>query len=231
MTTAANWIARTLVLIGSWPALAASPDQLKSAVAISVYDLARIGAKTLAQAEDIATRIFMTAAIDTRWTEPPILSPADLLSDFSAVTGGECARPLNSADVRVQILSRAPSGFAPQALGYSLPCAERGVQVTIYADRVEAVASGTLAVFYRVLGYTLTHEIAHVLLRSAAHDRSGLMKGVWSKGDWQRAAVAIIPFTSDQARRMTGWLPRNEGANPVAYLDGHSVSAGSAADP
>jgi hypothetical protein len=46
----------------------------------------------------------------------------------------------------------------------------------------------------------VAHELGHVLLRSSAHDSSGLMKGVWAKSDWQRAAVTIIPFTPDQAR-------------------------------
>src|SRR5205085_12404172 len=115
-----------------------------------------------------------------------------------------------SATMRAEILPHAPRGFSPQALGYALPCAERGMQVTIYADRVESVSSSTLAGFHRVLGHALAHEIGHVLLRSCAHDNSGLMKGVWAKSDWQRAAITIIPLTSGQARRVREELQRIE---------------------
>jgi hypothetical protein len=75
-----------------------------------------------------------------------------------------------------EILPHAPRGFSPQALGYALPCAKSGMQVTIYADRVETVSWTTLAGFYRVLGHALAHEVGHVLLRSCAHDDSGLMR-------------------------------------------------------
>src|SRR3954467_3786053 len=58
--------------------------------------------------------------------------------------------------------------------------------------------------FYRELGYALAHETGHVVLRSSAHERHGLMKAVWAKDDWQRAAVAIIPFTLEAAKEMAG---------------------------
>jgi len=214
MTTTTTRILHVLVLASSWRALAAEPEHWGSTVTISVYDIARIGSKTLWRAEDLATRIFITGDIDARWTMANVSSATDLVSDFSPVTGNECAKPFQSAFVQVQILRHAPSGFAPQALASSLPCAQRGAQVSIYADRVELVSRGTLASFYRVLGYTLAHELGHVFLTSTAHDQSGLMKGMWSKGDWQRAAVAIIPFTADQGKRMTGRLDRSEPPAP-----------------
>ncbi|HEY1212445.1 MAG TPA: hypothetical protein VGE93_02325, partial [Bryobacteraceae bacterium] len=103
-------------------------------------DRARVGWKTLERAEDVATGIFARAGVDVRWTRP-VSVEADRVKDFSVVPAGECARPPASGLVRVEILPHAPQGFAPQALGYSLPCVRRGVQVTIYADRVEAVSS------------------------------------------------------------------------------------------
>jgi hypothetical protein len=38
-----------------------------------------------------------------------------------------------------------------------------------------------------------------VLLQSEAHATAGLMKGIWSKSDWQRAAVSIIAFSPADA--------------------------------
>jgi hypothetical protein len=179
-------------------------------VMISIYDLAQIGSKTLEQAEALTTGIFLRAGLNTQWMAGRTAAPTDLLTDFTAVVGSRCGTPGRSATIRIQILSHAPNGFAPQALGFSLPCARRGVQVTIYADRVEAVSHNTLVAFYRVLGYGLAHELGHVLLQSSAHEKSGLMKAVWSKDDWQRAAVTIIPFTPDQAIQMADSLQRIE---------------------
>jgi hypothetical protein len=206
------WIIRTAFLLNSsWPALAGTPGQ----VTIFVYDLAHVGSKTLEQAENLTTGIFMRAELSVQWRTDPAAASASLVSDFTAVAGGRCASPFHSAVIKIQLLSHAPNGFAPQALGFSLPCAQRGVQVTIFADRVEAISHHTLAPFYRVLGYGLAHELGHVLLLSSAHEESGLMKAVWSKGDWQRAAVAIIPFTPDQARQMADSLQRIE--RPQSY--------------
>jgi hypothetical protein len=208
------WIIRTAILVSSLPTLVAGSNPSGATITISIDDRAHIGSKTLERAEGVATRIFNQAGVDVHWTRP-LSVETDLVKDFSAVPAGECARPLASGSVRVEILSDAPNGFAPQALGYSLPCARRGIKVTIYVDRVEAVGRQTAAVFYRVLAYALTHELGHVLLRSLNHDKSGLMKAVWSKADWQRAAVAIVPFTPDQVRRISEGLPRTERAGDL----------------
>jgi hypothetical protein len=214
LRSTAIWIIRTAILVWSWPTLIAGSNPSGATITISIDDRAHIGSKTLERAEGVATGIFAVAGVYVHWTRSAAVE-ADLVRDFSTVPAGECARLPTSELVRVEILSRAPNGFAPQALGYSLPCARRGVQVTIYADRVEAVSSQTVAVFYRVLAYALLHELGHVLLRSLSHDQSGLMKAVWSKNDWQRAAVAAIPFTPDQARRMAEGLPRTKRAGDV----------------
>jgi hypothetical protein len=223
MTTTIIWTVCAFVVLSTFPGVAAEPIQSGSMVIVSIYDLAHIGPKALAQAEAVATRIFIEARVDARWTIAPLSVPEHLVSDFSAPTGRRCGTLLHSAGVQVAILSHAPKGFPPQALAYSLPCAERGVQVTVYADRVEAVSFHTLAAFYRVLGHTIAHELGHVLLMSSAHEENGLMKGVWSKADWQRAAVAIIPFTPDQARRIARGL---QPAGVARAGDGNRTSAG-----
>lgn len=73
------------------------------------------------------------------------------------------------------------------------------MQVTIYADRAEEVSRRSLAAFYRVLAYTLTHELGHVILRSSAHEKSGLMKGVWSKRTGKEQ-----PWPSSRSRPIKG---------------------------
>jgi hypothetical protein len=218
-------IGLTVFLVPGWPTFATEPNQFEGTVTIAIYDFAHVGSKTLTKAEGLVTSVFTTADIDIRWMAGSLSSPQALVSDFSA-TGKGCSKPLHSTTVHARILSHAPDGFAQRALGYSLPCAERGTQITIYADRVETVMHYTLAAYYRVLGYTLIHELGHVLSQSPTHEPNGLMKGMWSKEDWQRAAVAIVPFTLDQARRMAECLGRSETASALVqrHLDRHPVA-------
>lgn len=210
MRTKTIWIISVLGLLSCCPTFAGSPTPSGNKIAVPLYDFAHIPPKTLAQAEGVATEIFATAGIDVYWTTEPVSIAHHLVSDFSSAGGAECAGPLASAIVPVQILPHAPGGFAPQALGYSLPCAELGLRVTVYANRLEMVSRDIPVMFYQVLGYALAHELGHVLLRSSTHEKTGLMKGVWSRRDWQRAAVANFPFTPDQAARMRAWLYRTE---------------------
>ncbi len=38
------------------------------------------------------------------------------------------------------------------------------------------------------------------------HEPSGLMKGIWTKTDWQRAAVTVIAFEPNDASFIAGEL-------------------------
>jgi hypothetical protein len=196
------WIVGTLFTTLSAPAFAAPSD---GRIIVSVYDFAHIGLKTVAQSEQLATRIFALARIDAHWNAGSLSETKNLMLDFSPTGPGGCAAPL-PAVLHVQVLSHAPNGVLPQALGFSLPCAERGMQVTLFEDRVESVSRTSHASFYRVLAHALVHELGHVLLRSELHEKTGLMKAIWTESDWQRAAVTIIPFSPDDMRSIAKQL-------------------------
>ena len=201
-----SWIAGTLLTALSAAAFAPASDdssRFGGQIIVLAYDFAHIGSKTLTQSEQLATRIFALAGVDAKWTTGSLSDVKTLVNDFSATPAGRCTAPLPPV-LRVQILSRAPAGFPSQGLGYSLPCAGQGVQVTIFADRVEAVSRTALAGFYRVLAYAIAHELGHVLLRSSVHEQRGLMKAIWTKTDWQRAAVTVIAFAPYDASFMAG---------------------------
>ncbi|HEY6990937.1 MAG TPA: hypothetical protein VH369_21255 [Bryobacteraceae bacterium] len=168
-------------------------------VSVSVFDFAHVGDRTLDQAEKLAAEIFVSAGIVVRLTTA--IPDGPLGSDFSAPSPDGCRESPLPVIIQVQILPHAPAGFRPSALGYSLPCAQSGAQITLYADRMEAVSRTTNASFYRVLGHSLAHELGHVLRRSEAHDASGLMKDVWTSADWRRAALSIVIFNSPQHPR------------------------------
>lgn len=201
MTANTAWKSGLLLALG---ALCGAGETLPEKIQIVVYDGAALGLKTLSSAEKLTGKILLTSGLEAEWTTGPISDLTRFVLDFTPRTGGECASAPALHLLRVQILRRASAAPSAQALGFSLPCAMPGIQVTVYADRIAAVNEQTGSTFDRVLGYALAHELGHVLMHSAGHENSGLMKGVWSKADWQRAAVSIIPFSPEQARRIRG---------------------------
>ena len=66
-------------------------------------------------------------------------------------------------------------------------------------DRVlEQAKSGNLSVPV-TLGHAMAHEPGHLLMPSAGHTSSGLMRGKWSPSDFLLAAQGKLHFTSQQA--------------------------------
>ena len=210
-----------LSLLSTASALGQQSPHVK--VTIVIYDSEHVGAKTLARAERTAATILQTAGIESSWASGPVRDLSNLGMDFSAYPQSDCEHRPTSDILRVQILPRAPAGVALQTLGYSLPCAKGGVQVTIFADRTANVSAMGGPTFGRVLGYAIAHELGHVLLHSGAHDAAGLMKDIWSKRDWQRAAVSIIAFSPAEGRRIAELNQRvaDGGSSELALLQPH----------
>jgi hypothetical protein len=182
-------------------------------LSVVVYDAAQLRTQTLESAERLAGTVLLTAAIQSTWVAGPVEDLRNLGMDFTAYPAKGCRAAPVSAILRLQILPRAPAGLAAHALAFSLPCARSGLRVTIYADRVAKVSEAGGPTFGRVLGYAIAHELGHVLLQSDAHATAGLMKGLWSKGDWQRAAVSIISFSPAEARQITTLHKRTTDVN------------------
>lgn len=188
---------------------AAGQDLLDRKLSIVVYDDAHIGRKMLENSERLAGMILREAGIEPSWNVGPLEHPENLLVDFTAYSRNECEAETIPPILRLQILTHAPRGVAAQALGFSLPCAKRGVQATIYADRVAHVSETQAPTLPRALAYAIAHELGHVLLHSDRHADTGLMKGIWSKRDWQCAAVSLISFTPSECREIARFLQKD----------------------
>jgi hypothetical protein len=201
-----------LVLISLFSTAVSGQEAPPTELSIITYDAAHIGPKTLDQAERLAGTILLTARIRSKWQAGEAQQLANLGQDFTAY-GPEHCQADRASVLRVQIFPRAPVGLPPNALGFSLPCARSGVQVTIYADRISYVIDRGGPTFGRVLGYAIAHELGHVILHSDAHAPAGLMKGTWSKVDWQRAAVSVIPFSPAEAEQIATLHEQSPEAN------------------
>lgn len=200
MDAKTRWKTSFLLSLLSTAIVGQEPPRVK--LSVVVYDTAHIGSKTAEHAEHIAGEILSTASIQSSWLAGPLEQLGNLVVDFTAYAAKACHADLGAAIVRLQIVPHAPAGLPAQALGFSLPCARSGVQVTIFADRVATVSETAGPTFGRVLGYAMAHEVGHVLLQSDTHTTAGLMKGIWSKRDWQRAAVSVVSFSPAEVRQI-----------------------------
>ncbi len=177
-----------------------------AALIIRVYKLANIKPRDLAKAEGLASRILADAGVTTEWRDSDVNDTEARTLEFRGSSGSTCPEPLRSREFAVEIAKSAPAWLPNGSLGRALPCARQGIVATVFNDQVAAVAQHTLTGYIRVLGHALAHEIGHVLLQSNEHTAEGLMRGVWSRADWQRAAVAELGFSRDEAARIKAML-------------------------
>jgi hypothetical protein len=182
----------------------------KQSAQIRVFNLARVSERDLSQAEGEVSRIFAEADMEVHWAVGALDDRASLITDQSPQNSSPagCRVARHARELRLQLLQHAPRGVAPGTLGFSLPCAAFGIDSTIFVDHCESVTYQILASFSKVLGYTIAHELGHLLLRSSEHSPTGLMRARWDRASWIRATVASIPIDREQARRMRIELSR-----------------------
>jgi hypothetical protein len=60
-----------------------------------------------------------------------------------------------------------------------------------------------------LLGFVMTHEIAHLLLPPASHTATGLMRGHWNVRDLQQIDVLKLGFSQEEASGIRRMLQRN----------------------
>jgi hypothetical protein len=64
------------------------------------------------------------------------------------------------------------------------------------------MARGLGVPHHLVLGMTMAHEVAHLLLPNNGHSPSGIMRDSWTQSDYKKAGLGQLFFTKEQARLM-----------------------------
>lgn len=195
-------------------AAAASPET-RSTVTVHVYNLAQVDHKTLGEAEEVATEIFLKAGVESRWVEP---SSAPQKGQGNAV--GEGSR--GGSNIQLSILSRGMTDRLrlPNGVMGVAPGTERDRQlVYVFYNRVEGLgraqertrvegnicASASTA---QILGHAIAHEIGHLLLNLKSHSDTGIMQGDWNLKQLQDACYGSLLFTPRQAETLRAEVGR-----------------------
>jgi hypothetical protein len=166
------------------PALVAAP--LADQVVVRTYNRFGVAPRELTTALETARAILRGASIDLVWREC-----------------GPCNEPPGPRELIVRIVA-APAQAEPGSLGNSLVDVQRrgGSLATIFADRVESLA--TTAAFDPgvLLGRTIAHELVHLLIGTTEHSARGLMRARWDARELERDLQRDWVLSRDEGTRM-----------------------------
>ena len=175
--SAAAWIAATALLTTS------SESPAAERLVVRTYNNAGVTAAEMTRARGVASVILEGARLQAVWRD--------------------CASACDDAPGPRELIVRivaAPQGIVADSLGCALVDLQdgAGTLATIYSDRINVVASRTGVDAGTLLGRAVAHEIGHLLLGTARHSASGLMRALWSDRELQRGKTADWTFAPDE---------------------------------
>jgi hypothetical protein len=189
-------------------------------VTVLTYNYARVPVYVLVKAEQEATNIFRKIGVGVLWVD---CSPTS--GDVS--TNPACGKPADATTLTLNFHLRFKrSGgmiLADHDIGYALPGGNRaGVAYSCVEHLADSSADRP-----QILGHVMAHEIGHLLLESAEHSDSGIMRAVWRANDLEAAGHGDLLFTPPESEHI--------GANAVTRGMQHKAdpmsSAVSVIDP
>jgi hypothetical protein len=175
-------------------ALVAAPPAPQ--VVVRTYNRFGVEPRELASALETARTILSGAAIDLVWREC-----------------GPCDDRPGPRELIVRIVA-AQAQAEPESLGYSLIDVRQrsGSLATIFANRVESMATTAHFDPGVLLGRTIAHELAHLLIGTSDHATHGLMRAHWNTRELERDLRWDWVLSRDEGTRMRrGLVARARG--------------------
>jgi hypothetical protein len=185
------------------------------------YSAVNVPAGDRAATTHVTATILRDAGIDIVWMDCNDRETAHKqpMSDW-------CSLPPGPDEVIVRFVS-APSSNRPgsRSAGDSLGdayvdiIAASGSLATVYVDRVAAMSRASGIDAGTLLGRVTAHEIGHLLLGTATHRSSGLMRAEWSTTLLQRRMANDWRFSTLDAQNVrAGVLKRAHAVHPVSNV-------------
>ncbi len=144
----------------------------------------------ISTAQPVATDLLARAGITPTW----IICKAD----------EPCDAPVDG-DVLVRLALNPPNGSRRCGNAAGTGLAPSGM-VTLYTRCIESGAESLRVALPIVAGYSLVHEIGHLMLRRRGHAMSGLMA---AEPDWRYAASRGLGFAPGEVARIHEMLSRS----------------------
>jgi hypothetical protein len=174
----------------------------QATVTLRIYDHAGLPVATSAGLQAAAATALARAAITLDWR-------------FCATSAPErharCAAAPEQREIVVRIVERH-DGLGSTHCGVAWPrpagggfislartCAARTAMALMRGSPAPAVVASEA----EVLGYTLAHEVAHVLLPGSPHSRDGLFRARLDRRHWRRLRTGHLTFLRQDALRLS----------------------------
>jgi hypothetical protein len=170
-------------------------DEGATPLAVRIHNTLDVAPRIVSEMLAVAGRALEPAGISVRWVD---------CSDGAPGRATNCPMPARGADITVRFVNtrsekserqcgttlRLPA-HVPNLVSLSYDCAEHLAGCLARRSgrylRTETTVGG-------VLGFTLAHELAHVLLPGSPHSTGGLFQAYLDRGDWDRAFEGRLGF-------------------------------------
>jgi hypothetical protein len=181
----ARTTAGLIVMIAVWTAGTATRSDAASAtdrvVVLHVTNFAQVSVGDLAEAEQVATRVYAEAGVRAVWTEG---------TAWDAQPDGAFHADVLLLSKEMVTLKSQLDGLDEHVFGSAMPRIRRAY---IFDDRIADHARMTDADFAPLLGMVIAHEVGHLLLPASVHSAAGIMCA-----KWERRTAGLLTFTRDQ---------------------------------
>lgn len=189
-----------LMASGSSFARSQNDREEKLRITVRVYNYVQGPPEIIRKAQREAAHILANAGIETEWLECSI-------GQRQEPARNACGRPFGPADLTMRIVPESMAArlpFRDITLGFAALTEEggQGFLGGVFYHKVEQVAKETGTDRHHILAHAIAHEIGHLLLRTAKHGPSGLMRANWGPNDLKLARRGLLPFTPKEAGRI-----------------------------
>jgi len=185
------------------------------------YSAADVATSDRATATHVTATILRDAGVDVVW-----MDCNDRVTAHTHTMSAGCSQPPGPDEVIVRFVSALSSSrpgqrSASDSLGdaYIDTLAASGSLATVYVDRVAAMSRASGIDAGTLLGRVTAHEIGHLLLGTATHRASGLMRAEWSTTLLQRRSANDWRFSRLDAENVReGVVKRTHAVQTVSNV-------------
>lgn len=161
-------------------------------VTVRVYQTAGLPPGLEEQALTEAMNLFRAARVEVRWQKCTGPNPSTV-----------CVVPTGPSDLLLVVRDATRCEDARGTLGNAVVVPrEGGVLATVYSDHVGQLASQMKTDAGVLLGRVAAHELGHLIMRTAAHRRRGLMRANWTPFEIRRSRPPDWAFTAADVAAM-----------------------------
>lgn len=182
---------RTYLVLGIVMAAALDAHAQDCSLSVYVNQSAEMPLGMLSNATSTATQMFREIGVNVRMrTSMPAHEPKDA-----------CGAP-----IVIEFENGSAYRGTNGALAYSKPYKESGTSIHVLAGRLRLDRGIPFA--YTLLAHVIVHEITHVLEQIGRHSEAGVMKAVWSDGDYDEMRRHPLPFAPEDVELIRNGLAR-----------------------